>query len=97
MFDDDSRYARLPIKTFTDAEGREHAHVARRIIPQDQEIAGTTRVQEGDRLDLIAGRAYGDPRAFWRIADANPDPEPEALADRPGRRLRLALVKPEQG
>lgn len=52
-------------------------------------------MQDGDRLDLVANRVYGDPRAFWRLADANPDPEPETLADAPGRRLRVAAVTPE--
>lgn len=95
MFEDGSRYAKLPIKTWTDADGREQAYVSRRIIPQNETIAGEAKVEEGDRLDLIANRAYGDPRAFWRLADANPDREPETLADDPGRRLKVALVRPE--
>ncbi len=95
MFEDDSRYARLAIRIRTDAQGREQAYVSRRIIPGDPQIAGAVRVQEGDRLDLLANRVYGDPRAFWRIADANPDPAPEALADAPGRRLAVAMVKAE--
>jgi hypothetical protein len=95
MFEETSRYAKLPIKTWTDVEGREHAYVARRIIPEARQILGEARVQDGDRLDLVANRIYGDPRAFWRLADANPDPEPETLADAPGRRLRVAAVTPE--
>jgi len=95
MFDDQSRYAKLAQKTWTGPDGRQQAYVVRRIIPERQQIVGEIRIAEGDRLDLIANRAYGEPRAFWRLADANPDPDPEALADRPGRRLRVALVEPE--
>ena len=29
-------------------------------------------VREGDTLDLIAARLYGDPALYWRIADMNP-------------------------
>lgn len=54
-----------------------------RIIREPAQIVGEARVQDGDRLDLVANRVYGDPRAFWRLADANPDPEPETLADAP--------------
>lgn len=95
MFDPTSRYAKVAVKQWTDAQGRVRAHVARRIIPEGQEIAGQAKVQPGDRLDLIANRAYGDPRAWWRIPDANPDPEPLKLADEAGRKLKVALVKPE--
>ena len=52
-------------------------------------------MQDGDRLDLIAHRAYADPRQSWRVMDANPDPEPLALADVPGRRLNL--TQPGEG
>lgn len=97
MFDEDSRYAGLEIRTWTDAAGREHAYVARRIIPATQQVVGEAAVRDGDRLDLLAERAYGDPRAFWRIGDANPDPEPLELADRPGRRLKIAMIRPEEG
>lgn len=95
MFEESSRYAKLPVKVGIGSDGREVACVGRRIIPEDQQIIGETKVQEGDRDDLLANRLYGDPRAFWRVADANPDPDPEALADAPGRRLKVAAVKAE--
>lgn len=94
MLDRDSRYARLPQKTFVDEAGRPFSYVARRIIPDDVTPVAEIRVQPGDRLDLLANRAYGDPRLFWRIADANPDPAPGRLADRPGRRLALNRIEP---
>lgn len=30
-------------------------------------------VTMGERLDLLAGHYYNDPRLWWRIVDANPD------------------------
>ncbi len=96
MFDKDSRYAKLEIKTYTDAAGREIAYVARRIIPQTKAAFAETKVQPGDRLDLIAHRAIGAATQFWRIPDANPTPnELTSLTDPPGRRLNLNLIEPE--
>lgn len=105
MFDQDSRYAKLPLKETKDAEGRTVAYVARRIVPHRATIAETT-VQPGDRLDLVAHRVYGDPRQSWRIRDANPDPSVDPLPDLPradgkeppiavGTRLKLTQIEPE--
>jgi hypothetical protein len=90
MFDRDSRYAKAPIKTLIDDQGREIAYAARRLIPDAPRIIAQAPVQDGDRLDLLAARAFGDARAAWRVMDTNPDPEPLTLADQPDRRLNLA-------
>lgn len=82
MFDKDSRYANLPLKTHRLPDGQEVSYLARRIIPPAQPVMETP-VQPGDRLDLIAHRAFGDPRQSWRVMDANPDPDPLTLADTP--------------
>jgi hypothetical protein len=97
MFDETSRYARLKIKTWVFADGREAPYVERRIIPRPEslEIAARARVRPGDRLDLVAERAYADGRAFWRIADANPTLDPETLTDMVGRLLAVPMIKPE--
>ena len=90
MFDHDSRYAKAPVKTLTNDQGREVAYVGRRIIPEAARIIAQTPVQDGDRIDLVANRAYADARQSWRVMDANPDPDPLTLADTPGRRLNLS-------
>lgn len=41
-----------------------------------------------DRPDLLASRYLGDPHAFWRIADANPDVDLDALTE-PGHTLGI--------
>lgn len=39
------------------------------------------QVQAGDRLDLLAGRYFGDPLQYWRIVDANPTLDPDDLLE----------------
>lgn len=95
MFDPDSRYAKAPIQRRTDAQGREVAFVLRRIIPDTGREVARMRVEDGDRLDLMASRAYDAPAESWRIMDANPDPQPGRLADTPGRSLAIRQIEPE--
>jgi hypothetical protein len=90
MFDPSSRYATTPQLRLTDETGREVAFVARRFIPENPRVVAQLVVAPGDRLDLVAHRAYGDARAFWRVCDANPAPDPLALASDPDRRLHLS-------
>jgi hypothetical protein len=46
------------------------------------------RVVEGERLDQLAQRYYGDPLKYWLICDANDAIFPEELLV-PGRVLRI--------
>lgn len=95
MFDKDSRYAKLPLKEFVDPAGRRISYVARRIIRPPDTAVASIKVQPGDRLDLLAERAYGEPRQFWRVADANPTADHTTLTRPIGRRLALNQIKPE--
>jgi nucleoid-associated protein YgaU len=90
MFDPTSRYYRLQNSTHTDAKGRQTVYKVRRILPDGDSIASQARmrVQPGDRLDLIAARAVGDPLLFWRVADANNAMDPFDLIQ-PGATLKL--------
>lgn len=97
MFKENSRYAKLPVKTHITQDGIEQTYVARRILPKPEElqIAGSEEVASTDRLDLIAARAYGDPTQFWRLVDATTEFEPDRLTETPGTRLRVPMVTPE--
>lgn len=88
-----SRYAQTAIKTFTLDDGREVNYLARRFLPQPDELArfATYTVVAGDRLDTIAARAFGDPQLFWRIVDGNRELQPLGLIAAIGRQLRLTL------
>jgi hypothetical protein len=92
MFAPTSRYARVPTAVHVDREGRERPYVLPRPIPsppapprQQHEMADT------ERLDHVAGRAFGDPEQFWRICDVNSALRPDDL-EVPGRRITIPLV-----
>ncbi|MEU5425157.1 tail protein X [Streptomyces olivoreticuli] len=72
MISSSSRYARHPVELVTGPDG-----VSRRVIsavPQEtiRTRARRYRWREGDRVDLLAYRHYGDATQWWRIADVNP-------------------------
>lgn len=61
--------------------------------PQDQAfIASTYRTVVGDRFDVMAAQAYGDPEMWWVLARANPDVfYPENIA--PGTLVRIPRLE----
>jgi nucleoid-associated protein YgaU len=83
-----SRYEPLVggVRTVTTQDGRQHAVLPIRFVPP---TPATFRhlVSDGDRLDLLSHRYYGDAERFWRIADANAVLDPEALLDEGGEIL----------
>jgi hypothetical protein len=91
MFDDRSRYNGLPVNSYTGPDGVTIRYVSRRILPDPVALRtpASLRVVEGDRLDLIANRALGDPTFFWRIADANAALDPDLLLQPAGRMLAI--------
>ena len=87
-----SRYAGLPVLSHTGADGRVVSYFGRRFLPAGSSmplLMGVT-VTQGDRLDLIAARTFGDPEQFWRICDANDALDPFDLTATLGRVLRIA-------
>ena len=88
-----SRYANLPVLTYTSADGRMTSYYSRRLLPpgSSMPLLTSVTVTQGDRLDLIAARALGDPEQFWRICDANDALDPFELTATLGRVLRVAV------
>jgi nucleoid-associated protein YgaU len=85
-----SRYATSEILTVgNDAEAI--SYLGRRFLPEPDGMALIAEhlVVDGDRLDLLAQRYYGDPLLSWRIADANRGDDPARLTSEPGRVLRI--------
>jgi nucleoid-associated protein YgaU len=86
MFDGDGRIQRarvtLQLKSYVSAEEQ-----FRRINPQSPDRTKTHVVRAGERLDMIAARAYGDPRHWAVIAAANGLARPRVLV--PGTLLVL--------
>jgi hypothetical protein len=98
MFDPTSRYYRLATATHTDpATGRTVTYVLRRFLPQGERMPLLLElpIVDGDRLDLMASRALGDPLAFWRIADANNALHPWDLLAETGQTLRVPVPQVE--
>jgi phage tail protein X len=91
LFDPRSRYRDTPVATYVDEQGRARPWVTLRVpAPPTATTGYRTRAQ--DRLDLLAARAYGDPGAWWQMADANPAAAadgPAALLRPPGTQIQL--------
>jgi copper chaperone CopZ len=92
MFGKGSRYQNLDESSPVNAGGERLRGKELRYIPA---AAGSYQhaVSEGDRLDLLAYKYYGDSTRWWQISDANPGHLfPTDLLDRApvvGKRLSL--------
>lgn len=85
MFLENSRYARVAIRTVRLADGREVRAVSLRRLPV---VTGSpVTVSDDDKLDVMAQRRYAEPTWFWHIADANSELEARALCHRPRRTI----------
>jgi hypothetical protein len=91
MFDERSRYRNVPETSLTAPDGRVIAYKQRRFLPrpEDMAIVAELAVGEGDRPDLLAAKAFGDPELYWRLCDANDVLDPAELTAETGRRLRV--------
>jgi phage tail protein X len=96
MFSQGSRYRNLPQSSPLNAEGERLLSKNLRLIPPTPGRFLHT-VREGDRLDLLAFKYYGDATKWWQIADANPAPPfPIDLLDqRPMIEELLVLAHPD--
>ncbi len=65
-----SRYAAVPTQEVTLADGTQFK-VMGNVPARRYEAAQVHIVEQGDRLDLLAYRYYGDAGKWWVIADAN--------------------------
>lgn len=91
MFSRISRYRDLPDVVTVDRRGRAVRSRSLRLAEPAPGVLVHT-LEEGDRLDHLAHRYYGQPRSWWRIVDANPEfLSPHALV---GREPRGRIVVP---
>ncbi len=97
MPDPTSRYGGIEEAELSVPDGaggaRSVRYLRRRFLPQPDQMVTMVehRVVQGDRLDNLSTRYLGDPLAWWRMADANVETQPETLTDTAGRRIRVAL------
>ena len=100
MTDPGSRYHGVPTveRTIPDGGGEERVvrYLQRRFLPPQDRLVTMVehRAAQGDRLDALSTRYLGDPLAYWRIADANLELQPERLTVEAGRRIAIAMPQP---
>ncbi len=96
MFFRGSRYETIADTTLTGKDGRTIRYKRMRLIPQASSPPRLfTEVQQGERPDLLAFRAIGDPEQFWRLCDLNLVQRPVDLTAEPG--APVAVPSPEGG
>jgi hypothetical protein len=86
MFFRGSRYENIPQTQVTAPDGRVITYARMRFIPVTGALPAYT-VRQGDRPDLAAYAALGDPERFWQLCDANLVQRPVDLTATPGTRL----------
>ena len=93
-----SRYYAVGTITI-DIAGRTIVYFKRRFVPQPERFSVIAEhvVLQGERLDHIAARYFGDPELFWRLCDANRAIRPEELTESPGRRIVITLPEGVSG
>jgi hypothetical protein len=65
----------------------------RRFVPRAERFSLLTEhsLTQGERLDNITSRYYGDPEQFWRICDSNNVLFPNELTEISGSRIKITL------
>lgn len=86
MFFRGSRYEHVADTEMPGPGGRTIRYKRMRFIP-DTPARLAEKVEQGDRPDLAAYRALGDPEQFWRLCDANLVQRPVDLTAVAGRRI----------
>ena len=87
MFGHTSRYHGQKLVDATCQGGRKVKALSLRRLPS---VKGEPAiVKENDRLDVMAQRKFGNPAAFWHIADANTELEANDLTKTTGRTIRV--------
>jgi hypothetical protein len=88
-----SRYFGIETTTIETGDGKTHAYLKRRFLPQPERFTTLQEhvVVQGDRIDNITAQYLGDSLQFWRVCDANRAMRPEELTEEIGRRLRITL------
>jgi hypothetical protein len=94
MFFRGSRYEHIPDTSLVTRDGRRIAYKRMRFIPRLNTAPRLlTKAQPGDRPDLVAFRALGDPEQFWRLCDVNAVQSPVDLAPEPGRNILVPTLE----
>ncbi|MFW6353325.1 MAG: LysM domain-containing protein [Verrucomicrobiota bacterium] len=93
-----SRYHGVSVAVHTTADGTPLAHLKRRLVPppEDFDTLQETRVRQGDRIDQLAARTFGDPEMYWQLCDANGALDPAEL-EKAEQTVRVPLPRGVSG
>jgi len=95
MFPVTSRYFNIEIAKFDLPDGRTVSYLRRRFLPEGTKavVLAEHTVTQGDRLDNVVARYFGDPEQFWLVCDANNAMRPDDLTaeSQIGHRLIIPL------
>jgi hypothetical protein len=94
-----SRYATVGTAVLDPEGERPIVYLLRRLVPRPEQLPllDTHVVVAGERTDLVAAAALGDPELYWRLCDGNRAVFPEDLVREPGRRLRVTAPEGTPG
>jgi hypothetical protein len=94
MFSQSSRYFNCRLRILKSRDGRPITYIERRFIPPIlDDLHQDIVVKRGDRLDLIAFRALGDPELFWKVCDVNHQLHPLELTSILGSKIHLPSIQ----
>ncbi|MFN9630914.1 MAG: hypothetical protein ACK59A_11905 [Cyanobacteriota bacterium] len=93
MIDANSRYAQAPQAEIIQADGSTVRYIVPPILPQPDHYQPARRVRttDSDRSDILAAQAYGQPTAWWLLANANGVAHPDDLTTTPDSLLVIPL------
>jgi hypothetical protein len=88
-----SRYRGVPLRSITTPSGTQISYVSRRFIPPPADFTELQlyRVQQGDRVDVVAAAQLGNPLSYWQLCDANTALAPPDVVAVPGAFIRVTL------
>lgn len=84
-----SRYSSVEIIEVLGSDARVRRSLTTRVIAPPPSALEQT-VVEGERLDTLAARFYGDATRYWLLLDANPDTLNPFELLRPGQPIHVA-------
>lgn len=82
------RYANIPVKTRFDGKRVYKTTIYPIVLPSDTDIQVVSN--EGDYLDTLSYKYYGDPTLYWIIASVNKIGKGR-LSVQPGLTLRIPI------
>jgi hypothetical protein len=92
-FPQSSRYSGIGTLQIAAPDGTAIVYLKRRFVPPPERfvVVGVHLVSEGERIDNITAKYFGDPELFWRICDANRVLDPDELTDGIGGEILITL------